>query len=254
MRQKSSKKQESDKKRKSRYKSRADRLAEGRCQGIGPAYVPFYMVEDFPSRGTCSRIWDTREGRFVHCMSQTEAMLYFLLRWEKSIMHIREQFLLDQQKINAICKHYGFPHMECCTTDFLVDYGDGSQAAFSVKYSERDFDPQNPKYRGRENKYEELMRRQTVERYFWESQGVSFQIVTRENLPETRVFNIRYIMGFELPLLAVSPTQKMMCLIAHGIMPAGDIDSAYVDPVKMLAETDCDVEELFEKHFGGNHG
>lgn len=236
-----------------KYKSKAERLKEGRCQGIGPDYIPFYKVTDFASKGTASRIWDTREGRFVHCMSQTEAMLYFLLRWDTSVVHIREQFLLDQNRINEICRFHGYPHMFCCTTDFLVDYTDGTQKAFSVKYSRQDFDSGNPRYRGGEHTYEALIRRQTVEKDYWESLGVEFQIVTRENIPEIRTFNIRYILGFQLPLLAVQPWQKLMCLVAHRVIPEGDIDSGHIDPVKMLEKTTWDIEGLFDKYFGGGN-
>ena len=45
-------------------------------------------------RGTTSIITDWKTGRNIHCMSQGEAMWYFLLRWDDSNIDIREQLSL----------------------------------------------------------------------------------------------------------------------------------------------------------------
>lgn len=66
-------------------------------EGKGKDYVPYILTSEFNSLGTTSIITDWKTGRNIHCMSQGEAMWYYLLRWNDSNIDIREQFPLDNK-------------------------------------------------------------------------------------------------------------------------------------------------------------
>ena len=66
-------------------------------QGTGADYKPYITTSEFNSHGTTSVIKDWKTGRSIHCMSQGEAMWYYLLRWNDSNIDIREQFPLDNK-------------------------------------------------------------------------------------------------------------------------------------------------------------
>ena len=120
-----------------RQKSNMKKIQEGRCQGIGPAYVPFYLASEAKSMGTASMIPDEIEGRMIHTLSTTETDFYWLLRWSDDTLHIREQYLLNRAYVNDVRISLGLKQVpaNCCyTTDFLVDLIDGSQRAYSVKF------------------------------------------------------------------------------------------------------------------------
>lgn len=49
-------------------------------QGEGANYKPYITTSEFNSLGTTSVIRDWKTGRDVHCMSQGEMLLYYILR------------------------------------------------------------------------------------------------------------------------------------------------------------------------------
>ena len=106
-------------------------------EGKGKDYVPYIMTPEFNSLGTTSIIKDWKTGRSIHCMSQGEAMWYYLLRWNDSNIDIREQFPLDNKITVKIADKFGIKHpqssVHVMTTDFLVTKNDGSLHAYSVK-------------------------------------------------------------------------------------------------------------------------
>ena len=103
-------------------KSHKRKIEEGRCQGYGKDYTPFILVREYKGRGTASVIWDPFEERLIHCLSQTEVAVYETIRWQDNVEHIREQYLLDTDRMNAIAEELGMKKAPWWTTDFLVDY------------------------------------------------------------------------------------------------------------------------------------
>ena len=196
-------------------------LAEGRCQGIGKDYVPFYLAEEARSRGTASRIYDPIEGRFIHTMSKTESLFYYHLRGDPDVRHIREQYLLRDELMQEIKKSLGIHDSgKNYTTDFLVDYNDGSQRAFCVKFTNDLFTEDSPRYAGRHNAYVKLCNRVTLERTYWEALGVEFFIITREMLNRTFAANICSLLRAWTPDDDPSLDMKTLYLIAHGYIDA----------------------------------
>lgn len=234
-----------------RRKSNKKKLEEGRCQGIGPDYVPFYKANEGGSRGTASMIPDPIEQRMVHVLSDTEGMLYYLLRWDEEVEHIREQYLLDAERINDVRRELGYslvPKSACFTTDFLVDYRDGSQRAYSVKFSSQQFDVRSKEYAGRESAYARLIERQNTERLYWESQDVPFSIVTRDDLIKHRIQikNIAFIMRFYDGLLVTNTEQKLLYLIAHHIVTV-PIEEEFINPKQLAERMAFDIDGAYEK-------
>lgn len=232
-----------------RQKTNVKKIQEGRCQGIGPAYVPFYLASEAKSMGTASMIPDMIEGRMIHTLSTTETDFYWLLRWSDDTLHIREQYLLNRAYVNDVRISLGLKQVpaNCCyTTDFLVDLIDGSQRAYSVKFKAADFDPNNIKYAGSKKKYATLIERQNIERLYWESQGIPFAIITSETINRTYSKNIAYAMGFYNRLLICNSEQKLMYLIAHKIVRV-DMEHEKLNPKRLLEQLDIDVDTLYEK-------
>lgn len=232
-----------------RQKTNVKKIQEGRCQGIGPAYVPFYLASEAKSMGTASMIPDMIEGRMIHTLSTTETDFYWLLRWSDDTLHIREQYLLNRAYVNDVRISLGLKQVpaNCCyTTDFLVDLIDGSQRAYSVKFKAADFDPNNIKYAGSKKKYATLIERQNIERLYWESQGIPFAIITSELINRTYSKNIAYVMGFYNPLLICNSEQKLMYLIAHKIVRV-NMEHEKLNPKQLLEQLNLDVDVLYEK-------
>lgn len=226
-------------------KSVKKRLAEGRCQGIGPTYVPFILVEEARSIGTATRIPDPIEGRDVHTLSTVETMLYWYIRWDTNVLHIREQFLMDMGLVNDIRDELGLGLTgSYYTTDFLVDYKDRTQRAYSVKWTKNVFDPENRAYRGREGRYASLINRQYLEKLYWDSKGVDFRIVTREQLDRKYAANIEFAMSYYTELSVVNTHHKLMYLIAHHIIDV-PMDQGYLNPAKLLRESRVDIDTTY---------
>ena len=232
-------------------KSNRAKLQEGRCQGIGPDYVPFFKANEHGGRATRSMIPDPIEGRMVHCLSDTEAMLYYLLRWNTDVLHIREQYLLDSELVNEARKRLGYcplPPLACYTTDFLVDMRDGLQKAFSVKYRASEFSPTSRIYNGRQYAYTALIERQNTEREYWESQGVEFHVVTRDDLMQYRIYikNIAFVMKFWDETNVVNTEQMLLYLMAHHIIEV-PMDLEFINPKELVSQGQYDVKALFER-------
>lgn len=232
-------------------KSVKKKLQEGRGQGCGTAYVPFHKANESRSRGTAYQIPDPIERRTVHVLSDTEAMLYYLLRWNEEVEQIREQYLLDAERVNEVRRALGYSqvsYMTCYTTDFLVDYRNGVQRAFSVKFSQQDFDASSKRYAGREKRYVQLIERQNTERLYWESQGISFSIVTRDDLLQHRIQikNIAFLMRFYDEMFISTTEQKLLYLLAHHVIHV-PMENEFLNPRQLLAKADFDVDAAFEK-------
>ncbi len=200
-------------------KSIKTKLKEGRCQGYGRDYVPFYKANEAGSLGTASMISDPIEGRLISVMSQTEKLFYYIIRWNDDVEHIREQYRLEPERINEARQTIGLKPVSglvsVYTTDFLVDYKDGTQHAYSVKWKADLFNPESSRYKEDKTLYYRLIKRERIEQLYWESLGVPFSIVTSDNMDKRYAENIEYVMSYYSPMFIKTREQKMMHLIAH---------------------------------------
>lgn len=76
--------------------SRATKLARGQGSGEGAKYKSYVMTNEFNSLGTTSVIKDWKTGRGVHCLSQAEALWFYILRWDDNNIDIRSNTLLTE--------------------------------------------------------------------------------------------------------------------------------------------------------------
>lgn len=115
---------------------------QGRGEGTGADYKPWIYTNEFNSLGTVSNPVDFITGRVMQLMSMGENKFYYLLCWDDNVLDIREQFPLNLKDTLKISEdlHVRHPKNKSTrmTSDFLVDYADGSQKVFSVKYSKND--------------------------------------------------------------------------------------------------------------------
>ncbi len=235
----------------SKRKSNSQKFKEGRCQGIGPDYVPFYKSNENGRRSTGYMIPDRIEGRQIHCLSDTEAMMYYLLRWNPYVEHIREQFLLDHDRVNDVRLQAGYREVSpeiVYTTDFLVDFTDDHQEAYSVKYSRDEFNPESERYQGREYAYAKLIERQNTERLYWESLNVGFNIVTRDDLMKNRILikNIAFVLGYQNEMLITNREQKFLYLVAHHYINI-PMDMEFINTSKMVEGAPFDIDRVYQE-------
>lgn len=155
-------------------------------EGKGKDYVPYILTSEFNSLGTTSIITDWKNGRNIHCMSQGEAMWYFLLRWDDSNIDIREQFPLDNKITVKIADELGIKHPQdrnhIMTTDFLVTKSDNSLHAYSVKVDK--------------NLNDRTVELLYIEREYWKYNGVPFDMLYSTDVNQVLVNNIRLITEF----------------------------------------------------------
>src|SRR5689334_20463686 len=87
------------------------RIAEGRGQGEGAYYIPWHLVQDFPSKGRVHRIRGIKTDRIHHLFSDLEANTFFVFDLTKVVIDIREQFpLFDIEETLEIANKAGIEH------------------------------------------------------------------------------------------------------------------------------------------------
>lgn len=167
-------------------------LKEGRGQGEGKEYKPWLTVQDFPSRGRCSRLLGWKTTRVHHLFSDIETRFFYLLEWEEHVEDIREMFpLLDLENVIEDTddlrldlfkdKESGIDYV--LTTSFLItlkENGKYRYVARSVKAaSELDKKISIEKYE--------------IEKRYWKSKGVDWGIITQKEIPLIKAKNIEWV-------------------------------------------------------------
>ena len=175
-------------------------------------------------RGTRANVIDWKTGRIVECLSQGEKWTFFCLRWDDRVVEIREQYAMNSDRVRMIAEDMGIPvpHNEL-STDFLVQYSDGSFRAFSVKNSEKDLEKNS------------VARRQALEKRYWESLGIPWSLIFKSRINRIRVDNIRICVRHYDRSTVFDP----LSLIAHRIARKEitvDMDSAILDFRSLAAQ------------------
>jgi hypothetical protein len=163
-------------------------IREGRGQGVGASYKPWITVRDFPSRGMVSRVKGQKTGRIYHLMSNYETALFYLLDWSDNVIDIREQYpLSDLSKVIEIAEaaqikypydsRSGFPYV--ITSDFYIETTSGIIVIAVKPTSELE----KPRVR------EKL----EIERRYWISQNIKWEIVTDREINHDKARNIEWL-------------------------------------------------------------
>ncbi len=181
-------------------------------------YKPHITTSQFNSIGTTTVITDWKTGRGVHCLSQGEALWYYILRWDDENINIQEQFPLDMKKMNKIFEQLGISKIKnskfIMSTDFLVTKRDGSKIAYSVKND-----------RKLNRRTLELL---TVEKTYWMTQNIQYELLFKEDVNQILSDNIRLIVEFYNPERVVDDVSKAKHLLATKKVHA-DLSSRVLD-------------------------
>lgn len=163
-------------------------LRNGRGQGEMSNYKPWICIQDFPSRGTVTRISGYKTGRVHHFMSRYETAFFYLLEWSDSVLDIREQYpLLNLELAVQIANESGiryprdnesnFPYVLTC--DFMISTEAGLKAR-TVKQSAE---------LNRVRTLEKL----EIERNYWRTMGIDWKVVTESEIPFRKTDKLQWI-------------------------------------------------------------
>jgi hypothetical protein len=167
-------------------------IREGRGQGHGEQYKPWYKVQNVPSLGYAHRVLGWKTNRRHEFLSNLELFFFYLLEWALSVIDVREQFpLLPLDETVAIAKELGFKHpvvpgthtLAVMTTDFLVDVRHNG----SIKEYARTIKPS----RALDSK--RVLEKFEIERRFWLRRGVDWGVVTEHGIPTDFVKNVEWL-------------------------------------------------------------
>lgn len=170
-------------------------IKEGRGQGEGINYKPFWTITDFPTYGRASRVLGSKTGRIHHFFSDIEKKVFLLLDFDENniISDVREHYpllnieetidtyedlRLDKFKDKETGEQY------VITTTFLITLKDVSgkirHVAVSVKGSS-------------ELNRDITIERLEIERRFWEEKNIPWSIITDKEIPKIKCKNIEWI-------------------------------------------------------------
>lgn len=168
-------------------------LKAGRGRGCGKDYIPWILIQDFPSRGRVTRLLGSRTKRMHSLLSDLETKCFYLFDWNDSILDIREHYPLletedvikDKRNINFDLfkdKETGYPYV--LTTTFLLTVkdrkGDNKFLARSVKSAS-------------ELNKKTTMEKLEIERRYWSSKNIEWKIITQKDIPIEKVKNIEWV-------------------------------------------------------------
>ena len=188
-----------------RYKvSEKTKKIQSRGNGEGTSYKPYIKTREVPSTGTGRILKDKKNGRQMHLLSQGEVYAYYLLRWDDTVVDIREQYPLELEDTLKIADHLGYKHPKDrktrMTTDLLVTYqeDDGTKTykAYSIKDDRKVLVPEDgdtPAVLSRKNRNVEIQR---IEMAYWNLHGIPFELVFKEDFNRIKVGNIEAVMDY----------------------------------------------------------
>lgn len=163
------------------------RLKEGRGQGELASYKPWITIHDIASKGYATRIYSEKTGRIHHLLSHHELHYFCLLDWSPHVRDIREQFPMRLTETLEIAAGAGIRHpwdsrsrFPCVmTTDFLITTDSGLEAR-TVKGRQELSDRR-------------ILEKFEIERRYWERCGISWKIVTEDQIDAVKARNIMWL-------------------------------------------------------------
>lgn len=207
---------------------------QGRGTGRGAAYKPYIQAKEFNSLGTTSNPIDWKTGRTIELLSQGEARLWFILRWDDTNLDIREQYKIDLEDTLRISDEFGIRHPKnrstCVTTDLLVTKNDHSEVAYSLKTSRNSLN----NIRTAEKLF--------IEKCYWTRNDVEFKLMFKNELNNKLAQNIRLVTEF----YRISSVFDEMSLLKHLIATKQiivDMETQILDLEKLYKENKDVVNE-----------
>lgn len=163
-------------------------LKEGRGQGEFADYKPWIKISDISSSGRSHRVFGHKTRRTHHLMSDLELATFLFLEWSPKVIDIREQFPLKFDDTLKIAEDIQVKHpairgnIHVMTSDFYVVHSnrDCSQLVLQAKYSKDLMKPRT-------------LEKLEIERRYWQSKGVPWQIITENDIPKAVQNNIKWL-------------------------------------------------------------
>jgi len=175
-------------------------LKEGRGSGRLSNYKPWITALDFPSKGRVHRLKGWTTNRIHHFVSDAEKSVFLIYDWASIVSDIREQFpILPLETTLQIASDLGISHPRdpntgvdiTVTSDFLLNLKNTEgKETLAVRTVKKNFEALD-----KDRDIEKLQ----IEKYFWESKGVDWGIITEQDLNLTVVRNIDWVHAFKDP-------------------------------------------------------
>lgn len=227
--------------------SQKTKRKQQRGEGRGSEYKPEIRVNEVKGHlGTHMAPRDYKMNRAMQFLSQGEAMLNSILRFDDNVVDIREQYPLPIDATEIIAWQLGKRQPMVrgekvpFTVDLLADYIDGHSEAYSVKVSRAELLKSRSQI---ENLY--------IMKTYCESVGIPFHQVYTEDLNRTYAENLSRIVYYWNPDTVEDKVGLFKFLIAHKYIQI-DLESDVIDVVtfrKMAddAISDEQYRELMKK-------
>lgn len=163
-------------------------LKEGRGQGELADYKPWIKISDISSSGRSHRVFGHKTKRTHHLLSDLELATFLFLEWSPTVLDIREQFPLNYDDTLIIAEEKQVKHpsvrgnIHIMTSDFYVVSSNEnySQFVLQAKYS-KDLDDIR------------TIEKLEIERHYWQSKGIAWQIITEKDIPMVIQNNIKWL-------------------------------------------------------------
>ncbi|KGP76355.1 TnsA endonuclease [Desulfosporosinus sp. Tol-M] len=160
----------------------------------GKAYKPFIMIQDVPSLGRSSRPRGIKTGRQHDFLSDLERNYFMILEFMDNVVDIREQFPLEAKETLLIAEELGIKHPANPTTkeaitmtsDFCITLGDGNSLRDIIRTT---------KYK-KDLVERRVIEKFTIEKTYWERQGLDWGIVTEEEVDKNYSQNVSDILDY----------------------------------------------------------
>lgn len=222
------------------YISQKTKRKQQRGEGNGVEYRPEIRVNEVKGHhGTHMAPRDYKMNRAMQFLSQGEAMLYNILRFDDNVVDIREQFPLPIESTEIIARQLGkrqpmvrgekVPY----TVDILADYADGHSEAYSVKVSRAALMKSRSQI---ENLY--------IMKTYCESVGIPFHQAYTEDINRVYAENLSRIVYYWNPDAVDDKVGLFKFLLAHKYIRI-DLESDVIDVVmfrKMADEAITDEQ------------
>ena len=171
-------------------------IKEGIGTGSGFNYKPWIKIQDVPSKGRSSRIRGIKTGRQHDLLSDMERNYFYFLDYSNRIEDIREQFpLLPIEDTILIAKELGIEHPKnpktgefiVMTTDFLV----------AINFNDKFYEVARTIKSKEDLLNKRILEKFEIERKYWERKGISWGIVTDEEIDKVIANNISLVHGYK---------------------------------------------------------
>lgn len=164
------------------------KIKEGRGQGTGADYIPFYKTNEVSSHGRSSRVRGCTTNRIHHLLSDIELATFLIFDWHSRTTDIREQFLLCPDDVKNICKQLLIKQREQngviqpLTTDFVINFNDPKTPKIAIQVK-----PSNSLSKA------SVIQRLQIEKAYFEYKKIPWYIITDRDIHKSVITNIKSI-------------------------------------------------------------